>query len=459
MKHQRIAILGAGRSGIAVAIAAKQRGAIPTLYDSKSPNELGQTPTRLQNESIKLVPNFNGPFTKETTDILVTSPGVDSRNPLLTNAKNQEVEVIGEIEFAYRIATGPIIAITGTNGKSTTTVMTWLCLNALGQNPILCGNIYGSGFEEIPLTEAAANHPGQPLVAEISSFQLEWIRDFKPKIAAITNIAPDHLNRYDSFAAYAETKKKIYENMGRQDSYVHHNDPMTNPPANAPFRDIQTRITEQEIQLPAFNINLADLPFKEKHNRLNAALAANIAYEFRVSQGQTSTPVEGILKGLQAFHGLAHRMEAAGEREGIHLINNSMCTNPEALIASSRSLNEKQHLIVGGVSKGLDFSPFSGYLQATPHKAYLFGADAEEINLRLGGVWPVFRTMGEAFEAASRAAKSGETITACARMRKSGPVHGFQSSWRRVQAVSQGVAQACQSIFELTIHPFCSLPF
>lgn len=409
MKSLRIAVLGAGRSGVAVAIAAKDRSAIPRLYDSKSPTELAETTKKLEEHGIELVPNYKGPFTKETTDILVTSPGVDSRNPVLTNAIEAGVEVIGEIEFAYRIATGPIIAITGTNGKSTTTVMTWLCLKELGQNPILCGNIYGSGYDEIPLTEAAANFPGQPLVAEISSFQLEWIKEFRPKIAAITNIAPDHLNRYESFEEYAETKRKIYSNMGEGDVYVHHDDSMTNPPTGAPFADCQTLIRQNAIILPGGGIALEALPFAEMHNRANAAIAANIAFQFMPGM-PANLRISRIARALQGFHGLSHRMEHLGEKEGIELINNSMCTNPEAVIASSKSLTQKQHLIIGGVTKGLDFSPVGEYLKGASHKAYLFGADAEEINLRLGGAWPVFKTMGEAFQAAARAAKAGETI-------------------------------------------------
>ena len=412
MNGLRIAVLGAGRSGLAVVRAAKERGATPTLYDSKPLAELGETPATLEQEGIVLVPAFQGRFSKAETDMLVTSPGVDSRSPLLTEAAKAGIEVIGEIEFAYRISKSSIIAITGTNGKSTTTVMTWLCLEALGHKPVLCGNIYGTGYDEIPLTEAAASFPGRVLVAEISSFQLEWVRDFRPKCAAITNIAADHLNRYDGFNQYAEAKRRIYARMGEGDVYVHHDDPMTNPPEGAGFRSVTTRIDHNEIILHNSSIPLDALPFKEAHNALNAGMAATLASEFHSSAGGTEKgeTARKLTQGLKAFKGLAHRMERVGETGGVHLINNSMCTNPDALVASSKSIQGGQHLLVGGLTKDLDFSPFADYIRHTSHRVYLYGSDAQKINARLGGDQPVFRTMGEAFEAATRAAKPGETI-------------------------------------------------
>jgi UDP-N-acetylmuramoylalanine--D-glutamate ligase len=395
--------------------AAKARGAIPTLYDSKPETELAAAAKTLRSEGIELVAGFKGGFSKRDTDILVTSPGVDSRSPLLTEAVKTGIEVIGEIEFAYRIASGPIIAITGTNGKSTTTAMTWHCLQELHENPVLCGNIYGTGYDEIPLTEAAANYPNQPLVAEISSFQLEWIRDFRPKCASITNIAPDHLNRYNSFEDYASAKRRIYECMSEGDTFVHHDDPMTTPPTSAPFKNITTLIDDNKIILQTFEIPIPDLPFSESHNILNAAMAANLAYwhhvgDVKPDESKAARMAAQVTRGLQTFRGLAHRMEFAGEHEGITLINNSMCTNPDALVASSQSVHAKQHLLIGGLTKDLDFGPFANYYKASPHRAYLYGKDADKINARLGGDQPVFRTMGEAFEAATHAAKPGETI-------------------------------------------------
>jgi UDP-N-acetylmuramoylalanine--D-glutamate ligase len=406
---QKIAILGAGRSGIAVARAAKARGAEPTIYDAKP---LGQLPKL--DEGIKIVGNHTQPFTANQADILVTSPGVDSRSPILKETQKNGVEIIGEVEFAYRIAQSRIIAITGTNGKSTTTVMAWLCMNELKPgNAKLCGNIYGSGYDEVPLVEAAASSgPEDVLVAEISSFQLEWIDEFRPKCAAITNITPDHLNRYNGFADYAATKRKIYSNMGNGDTYVHHSDLMTTPSENAPFTVLKTLYDNREIYLGHTRIQIENLPFKECHNIQNAAMAATLAMAMVTPSWDSPTPeqTKEIEQGLKNFHGIAHRMERMGSKNGVELINNSMCTNPGAIVASSSSIHSPQHLLIGGITKDLDFTPVGEYLAKSENKAYLFGSDGDKISEQLKGSFPVFTTMGEAFAAAINTAKPGEVV-------------------------------------------------
>jgi len=410
LRNVNLAILGAGRSGVAIAKAATARGATATLYDAKPLNHLEIDFETIHAMGVHIEGTFNGPFTPGETDIIVTSPGVDHRSPILQEAKQKGIQIIGEIEFAYRIARAPIIGITGTNGKSTTTLLTYLCLQDVGA--ILCGNIYGSGYEEIPLTEAADQAAqDQVLVAEISSFQLEWIEQFRPHCAAITNIAPDHLNRYDSFQQYAETKRKIYMNMGGTDVYVRHPDPMTYAEP-APFVIRETEITNSSIVLPDFEIPLRDLPFTEHHNIKNGAMAALLAHSYLT--GFTQVPFNSIpatlVKGLQSFKGLGHRMERLGSRFGVQVINNSMCTNPAALIASSSAVPAHQRLLIGGLTKDLDFTPVREFLHKAGHDVYLYGKDAAKINSQLGGGYPVFNTMAEAFKAAIAAAKSGEVV-------------------------------------------------
>src|SRR2546423_1892253 len=405
-----LAILGAGRSGVAIAKAATARGASATLYDAKPLNALEIDFETVHAMGVQIEGSFNGPFTPGETDLIVTSPGVDHRSPILQEAKQKGIQIIGEIEFAYRLAKAPIIGITGTNGKSTTTLLTYLCLQDVGA--ILCGNIYGSGYEEIPLTEAADQAAeDQVLVAEISSFQLEWVDQFRPRCAAITNIAPDHLNRYDSFEEYAQTKRRIYARMSAPDVYVRHPDPMTFADPT-PFIVRQTEFSNNCIALPDFQIPFETLPFKENHNLKNAAMAALLAHSYL--HGFTQVPFDSIEstinKGLQAFRGLGHRMERLGSRFGIQVINNSMCTNPAALIASSSAVPAHQRLLIGGLTKDLDFTPVRDFLKSAGHGAYLYGKDAAKINSQLGGTYPVFNTMAEAFKAAIAAAKSGEVV-------------------------------------------------
>lgn len=427
MKNLRIAVLGLGRSGLAVARAAKRQGAHVAVYDAKPADDRRIAPfaNQLGDEDIQFKDNHDGDI--EDADILVTSPGVDMRKPILQNANAKGIEVIGEIEFAYRISKAPIIAITGTNGKSTTTVMTYLALKGANQNPILCGNIYGSGYEEIPLTEAALNSSeNQVLVAEISSFQLEWVKDFRPRCAGITNITPDHLNRYDTFEQYAQTKRRLFDRMAEGDTIV----------ANA--GDPETYPTNQSLQqrplgLPrvrfygaagpdasfdshglklALNTPLEDLPFKERHNLINACHASLLALSYLDSKEENQeSKINEILQGLKTFRGLAHRMEHLGHRNGITLINNSMCTNPAAVVASSNSIPAPQHLLMGGIKKEYNFAPVRDLIEKKGHEPYLFGRDAEQIREELGTKpTQTYDTMEEAFRAAMEKASPGDVV-------------------------------------------------
>lgn len=424
-----IAILGLGRSGLAVAKAALAAGNHPHVFDAKPAGDprLEVHAKTLAALGIPFTPGFDERFSKHDFNQLVTSPGVDMRSPILREAVKSGIDVIGEIEFAYRISKAPIIGITGTNGKSTTTVMTWLALRAAGEDAVLCGNIFGSGFDEVPLTEAAMNsNANQVLVAEISSFQLEFVRDFRPRCAGITNISPDHLNRYDNYEQYANTKRKMFDKMGEGDTIVANAGDTHTFPSNSSLRDRGFGLPRVrfygaagvDASFDAGHLKVAvieptrELPFHEKHNLLNACHASLLALGY-LDRSSTLSPgeqVERVLKGLRSFHGLAHRMEHLGHRGGIEVINNSMCTNPAAIIASSSSVPAPQHLLIGGIKKNYDFNPVRDYLDRAGHIPYLFGKDALEINEELGGSCLVFSTMEEAFRAAREKAAPGEVV-------------------------------------------------
>lgn len=478
MKGRRIAVFGLGRSGLAIGKAAIELGAQPRVFDQKPLNALAKREAydEAVAAGIEVTLGWNGEFNSSEIDIIVTNPAIDRRHAALQKAVLDGIEVISEVEFAFRISKAPIVAISGTNGKSTTTVMTYLCLQACGEKPVLCGNIFGSGFDEMTLTDAAlASSPEQTLVAEISSFQLEWVSRFKPVSAGITNIWPDHLDRYSGFDEYAATKMRLFQAMDADDYVViRANDPVVVPPGGmgAGYRPRRLRSTGadaarsskptvltfgatgeharvEELELRILNqkVRLDDLPFSEPHNYSNACMAALLAYGAlktraasdphsnaahllkaaetdelcRLKSGRTvyDAPVPKgpilalpmpILDGLKAFQGLAHRMEALGERAGVRVINNSMCTNPDAVIKSATSLRDPAHLLIGGVNKGLDFKPLRHYLANHRHRAYLFGRDGPKLNEMLGAGYPIFDTMKEAFEAATRNAVRGEVI-------------------------------------------------
>ncbi len=417
MTGKRIAIFGLGRSGVSAAKLALKMGAIPTIYDEKPVGQFESSPLldEVNELGIQTKLGFAEEWNSKVTDLVITSPGVPKNHQKLQSDVNSGIQVISEIELAYLVSKAPIIAITGTNGKSTTTVMTYLCLKAAGVDAVLCGNIYGSGYPEIALTEAAMDTtPDQVLVAEISSFQLEWIDQFRPKAAIITNLSDDHLNRYEDFADYVATKRRIFENMGEGDSAVwNHAFPNCEPPRDRGivttefgFESGEACLEGDRMIVRGEAIELSSLPFGGKHNYENAMAAMLLA----ASNFGDQFDVSKLFQGLKEFRGLSHRMEHIGSSNGVLIINNSMCTNPAAVVASSQSLSQKQHLLVGGVDKGMDFSPLRDYLKISDHNVYLFGTDSMTIRRQLGDDLPVFQTMAEAFEFAIKRAKGGEVV-------------------------------------------------
>lgn len=451
-------MLGLGRSGVSAAKAAQKAGFEVVVVDEKPANDpsIQAALEELGGLRIEVKPGWHGGLFGTGASTVVTSPGVPKDHPLLLGAVADGIDVISEIELAFQLAEDPIVAITGTNGKSTTTVMAWLCAKACGWDAVLCGNIYGSGYDEAPLVEAASGlsggsmggstggstvsvesglpsppklatltgtvkppdpltgtvKPRRALIAEISSFQLEWVGQFRPKAAVITNITPDHLNRYASFAEYADTKRRIFNRMGPDEIGVWHAaDTITEPPAGirtltfGPQGD-DSWTDALRMRLLGEVLPLEELPFTEPHNYLNAMAAALLVHGLNERK---SDPAE-LFEGLKAFRGLAHRMERVGERDGVLVVNNSMCTNPAAVIASSESLPRPQRLLIGGVNKNLDFGPVGEYLRRSGHAAYLFGSDARSIARQIGGDWPVFTTLKEAFAAAISDAKAGEAV-------------------------------------------------
>jgi len=415
----KIAIFGLARSGLSVAKAAIALGATPTVVDEKAEESLKSRAildgARQIGAEVRL--GWDEEFGKEF-DFVVTSPGVPANHPRLQGAVKNGIPVLSEVEFAYRISKAPIVAITGTNGKSTTTVMTYQCVLATGRQAILCGNIFGSGYKEVPLTDAALTaSDGDVLVAEISSFQLEWVSTFRPIAAAITNITPDHFDRHATIEEYAEAKQRIFSAQESSDyAVIPASDPLIKPPTKPHVLTFgregkDAQVTDNEILFGDKRMALEELPFIGEHNYLNASVAVLLASAVVArATGKPFAIDDNAIQGLKDFKGIAHRMEVVGEKKGIRVINNSMCTNPAAVISSSQAVKAPQHLLLGGSNKRLDFAPLQNYLEKSHNKAYLFGRDAEALNAQLGGGYPVFRTMAEAFQDAVRNANAGEVI-------------------------------------------------
>ena len=408
-----VAIFGLGRSGLAVAEALQKLGKPAIVYDENPRDKISKHELIAEAEEFgaKLVLGESFPLTlkNENVEYVVVNPAIDHRHPALQSLSDEGTQIIGEIEFAYRISKAPIVAITGTNGKSTTVAMTTVAIRATGKDAIMCGNIFGSGLPEQPLTTAAMNSTeDQVLVAEISSFQLEWIRDFKPKAAAITSIANDHLDRYDSVGQYVGAKLKIFQVMDESDLAVFPYGTMVKTQAKTQefryrfadffYEDHILHIFGQKFRADEFRI-LGD------HNMMNIGIAATLAQKVCPPGSE-----DKIIEALRHFEGLSHRMEFVAEKHGITFINNSMCTNPAALKASLQSIPKRVHALVGGVNKDLSFKDLKTFFETKNIRLQIFGKDAEQINRELGGNYQVWSTMKQAFDAATQGAKEGEIV-------------------------------------------------
>lgn len=448
---KRIAVAGLARSGLAIARAAQQLGARPVVFDQKpgdDPHVIAAV-DQLGGQGIEVQTGWHGRLDPAEFDLLVASPGFPRSHPSILDMLAGGREVWSEVEFAYRISRRPILAITGTNGKSTTTTLLWLLINGAGQRAPLCGNIAGSGYDEVTLTEAAlstlGSNPPDVLVAEVSSYQLEWVDRFRPRVATVTNVTPDHLDRHPSFDDYFRTKMRLLACMGQGDAAVFNaSEPSVSADKVAPYVPAGLAVTRfvPESLFDGVTVNLGraqvlrrDLPMLGQANLLNLFTAWAMATAWL---GEPMDEVlEGMLAAAKGFRGLEHRMQAIGERDEVLVVDNSMCTNPAAVVASSRSLDRPQHLLMGGNTKNLDFGPVRDYLLNVEHRVYLFGPHPQSLSAMLGERWPVFKTLDDAFAAATAAARPGDAVLLAPGCASAAPYANFRERGEAFQAMAK----------------------
>lgn len=401
-----VAVIGLARSGLACAEVLTQLGATVRLYDDKPAEMLTQAIAAAQELGIE--PQVGGePLDYDGLDALITSPGVPYDAPVLQQAVARGVPVWSEIEAAYRVALAPILAITGTNGKTTTTVLLGEMLKASGRETYVAGNI-AAGEIAMPLIKAA--HLASPegvIVAEISSFQLEWIETFRPRVAALLNITPDHGDR-QTWDEYTVAKWRIFENQTAEDFAV-----LSTDLSQEHRREmIASRVlvfngpgTEDRLKIlcPGVEVKLPGA-----HNRENILAAAAMATAFGVGRA-------AICRVADTFTGVVHRLEYVGTIDGVRYINNSMCTNVAAFAKSLEALPEPKVVIAGGVFKGDDLAPIAQAIHDNKVRALvLIGASAPEIEKAVYAVgFPrVFRagSLMEAVAGARAFAESGDTV-------------------------------------------------
>jgi UDP-N-acetylmuramoylalanine--D-glutamate ligase len=384
LKNKKITIIGAVRSGVGAAKLIKKVGGIPFVSDIADAKPLKEFVDELKEENIKFE---TGGHTERVYDceMMVVSPGVPNNAPVLNDARTNNISLISEVELSYRYCKGNIIAITGTNGKTTTTSLCGHVFNQCGRNTFVAGNI-GLAFSEIALDV----EENEFVALEVSSFQLDLIEKFKPKVAMILNITPDHLNRYDeSIDKYAASKQNIYENQDAGDYLILNKDNGTvlkylreyksksfyfsinDEPANGCFKENE-KIHFNKNGKETFSCNVSDIKIKGEHNLANAMAVICAAKIFKLDNHK-------IIKALQAFEGVEHRLELVREIDGVKFFNDSKATNVDSVWYALKSFDEPILLILGGQDKGNDYEQIKVLVIERVKKIYAIGSSAEKI--------------------------------------------------------------------------------
>ena len=416
LNGKRVLVVGLGKSGVASALFMKKQGARVTVSDTKSGDELRNEIPVLLDNGITVETGGHGDRTFQGQDLIVVSPGVPVDAPPLVQARSLGENVIGEIELAAQFLPGPIVAITGSNGKTTTTTLTGEIMTASGFPALVGGNI---GTPAISLAERAK--PGTVIVLEISSFQLETIQSFRPKVAVVLNVTPDHLDRHRTFEIYAAAKTRIFENQQSEDCAVLNADDSTCVAMSKKTRaQIYWFSRQNEVERGAWvrdeNIvfrdgsgqreimQVSEIPLKGAHNLENvlAAVCASVLM---------GCSAEKIRQAVHGFKAVEHRLEFVASIGGVDYYNDSKATNVDATIKALESFPSNIHLIVGGKDKGSDYTVLNDLLRQRVKRVYTIGAAAGKIESQIKGAEVVHaETLENAIRQAHSSAQAGDVV-------------------------------------------------
>lgn len=392
-KKIKISIIGAARSGEAAAYLALKCGAIPFVSDKSPYDSISEVVDRLKLAGVEVEVGENSEKVYDC-DLMIVSPGVPMEAPVLVEAKKRGIRMISEVEFAASLCKGRIYAITGTNGKTTTTALLHHIFELSGIKSFSAGNI-GTAFSEIAL-----ECDEDSLVAlELSSFQLDLIEKFKPEGAVILNITPDHLNRYgNKFENYIASKYRIFMNQTGADlSLYNADDPVlkangyigalieffsTKGEVNNGTYLSGTRLVTRMGGKVIFSCDTSDLKLRGEHNYANAAAAITLALKAAIPTGI-------IRRGLFTFEAVEHRLEAVPSEDGIIYINDSKATNVDSVIYALKSFESPIYLILGGLDKGNDYNLIKDLVLKNVKKIYAIGESAPKVIEFFGKSLPV----------------------------------------------------------------------
>ena len=419
LKGKKVLVVGLGKSGLAAALFLRRRGAQVTVSDVRSAEALAQDIPALLEEGIMVEAGGHGLLTFRRQDLIVVSPGVPLNTPELAQVKSFGLPVIGELELAARFLKGKILAITGSNGKTTTTTLVGEILLKAGLTALVGGNI---GVPVIALIDESTDDTWS--VLEVSSFQLESTVQFHPKIAVILNITPDHLDRHGSFENYARAKERIFAAQDEHDYVVLNADNARAAEAASRAKaQVYLFSIEHEVERGAWLddgfvvyragkdehiervVPLTGIPLKGAHNVENV-LAAVCASRL------AGASAESIREAVQNFQAVEHRLEFVATVNGVDFYNDSKATNVDATMKAVASFQSGIHLIMGGKDKGSDYTQLAQLLRARVRAVYTIGSAAAKIESQLRGMVSILscETLDNAVSAAASAAHPGDVV-------------------------------------------------
>jgi UDP-N-acetylmuramoylalanine--D-glutamate ligase len=411
LTDKRVLVIGAGRTGRAVVRLALERGAWVRVLDRVAVERHAGWPS----SRVEIGVHEDSTRALEGVDLVIPSPGVARTNPLLSAAVAARIPVWSELELASRQLSCPMVAITGTNGKSTTTVLTGNILSAAGRRVFVGGNLGA------PLAEAVSGERSYDVaVVEVSSFQLEWVETFRPRVGVWLNLTADHMDRYADLEDYGAAKAALFARqtaadvavLNRQDERVwSHRDELaariisfgTEAVDEGAFLDGDTAVVR--FGGGETRCSLSGALLTGAHNRENILAAASVAVALDI-------PVEALAAGLRATAALPHRLELVAERRGARFFDDSKATNIGAVRKSIDSFDERIVLLLGGYDKGGDFASLRSVLRERVERVVCFGAAGPHIAGQLDGATrcEVVATMADAVRAAAAAVKPGQSV-------------------------------------------------
>src|ERR1700736_1156916 len=416
LNGKRVLVVGLGKSGVASALFLKAHGARVTVSDTKTGDELRSEIPVLLDHGITVETGGHGGRTFRGQDLIVVSPGIPLDAPALVQARALGGSVIGEIELAARFLRGPIVAITGSNGKTTTTALTGEIMTAGGFSALVGGNI---GTPAIALAVRAT--PESVIVLEVSSFQLETIHSFRPKVAVILNVTPDHLDRHRTFATYVDAKARIFENQQSADSAVlNAADPTCVAMAARTKAQVFWFSRQKEVQQGAWVLD-GNILFRDGAQQREIMLVSEIPLKGALNLENVLAAVcagalmgcapERIRQAVREFKAVEHRLEYVATIRGVDYYNDSKATNVDATIKALESFPANIHLILGGKDKGSDYTVLNDLLRQRVKRVYTIGAAAAKIESQIKGPEVVHaETLENAIRKANAVAQSGDVV-------------------------------------------------